>query len=220
MPSAVAGLIVPSLKNRANPSAFGSRDDFAADGGVMLHRVEENEVNMKKIIFTAIGTRGDVRPVIQLSKYIRDNYSITVIAPPENEKEVKENGLGFLPIGEKYSTIIERNDLKYYQKQIELQFDLYHENYKAADIIVGASLFFAGRTISELYKKPYYHIFYSPQVIPQKELPPPGAKEITENKLRNMMLWKKHYIETNVIYKGSINKKRKEYNMSNHSCPK
>ena len=169
---------------------------------------------MKKVIFTAIGTRGDVRPVIQLARELKTANEVLIVAPPENEKDAARAGVPFLPIGMNFASLVELHNLRTFRQQVALQFTHYHEEYQSADLIVGVSLFFAGRTLAEYFRKPYYHMFYTPQVIPNGVLPPPGARNMTERANKNRMLWKRHYRESNFIYGRVINEQREALGLS------
>jgi vancomycin aglycone glucosyltransferase len=165
---------------------------------------------VKNVVIGAIGTAGDVRPIIEICRQIQRTCRITLVAPPENEPDLLGLDISFRPLGDPFNDVVARKDLGYYREQISLQFGQHQECYEEADAIVGVSLFFAGRTLAEKYGKPYRHVFYSPQVIPSSRLTPPSAKRITRRLPVNALLWRKHRAEANIIYRRLINTQRQE----------
>jgi UDP:flavonoid glycosyltransferase YjiC (YdhE family) len=163
---------------------------------------------MKNICLAAIGTRGDVMPVLSLAKLLTGQNKVTVICPPGNRQPVHEQNLQYLEIGDDFSDVVKAGNLPYFREQVELQFNLHHDAYKNADLIIGAGLFYSGRTIAESLNKKYYHIFYTPQVLKSKLHAPPGSKNPFGNQLTNRLLWFKSIRENDLILKKLIDRQR------------
>jgi len=169
---------------------------------------------VKKVVIGAIGTAGDVRPIIEICRRIQSTCQITLVAPPENAPDLVDLDISFKPIGDPFGDVVARHDLKYYRQQIGLQFTQYQRCYEDCDALVGASLFFAGRSLSERYGKPYRHVFYTPQVIPSVRVTPPSAKRVTRRVAMNALLWRKHQAEANIIYRRVINTQRQRLGLA------
>ena len=88
---------------------------------------------MKKIVITAVGTRGDIRPAIQLAKTLAKKNDVTIIAPPENEPDAIAAAINFLQLGMNYSSLVEKHDLGLYRQQVAVQFNTHHDVYEKAD---------------------------------------------------------------------------------------
>jgi vancomycin aglycone glucosyltransferase len=169
---------------------------------------------MKKICIAAIGTRGDVFPALSLVKLLNNDNKVTVICSPENKQLFQQYNIDFFAIGDDFTEVVRAGDLNYFRKQIETQFDACREIYKEADVIIGAGLFYAGRTIAEYFGKKYYHLFYTPQVLKSNLYAPPGNKRPFRNKISNKLLWLKNFVENDFIFKELINIKRKELGLT------
>lgn len=169
---------------------------------------------MKKICVAVTGTRGDVFPVLSLIELIKKNNDVKAVSSPENASLFREQNIDFFPTGADFAEVVKSGDLNQYRRQVETQFDSYREIYEETDMIIGAGLFYAGRTLAEHFGKKYYHLFYTPQVLKSNLYAPPGNKRPYRNKMRNKLLWFKNYTENNYILKRLINKKREELGLT------
>ena len=119
---------------------------------------------MKEICIAAIGTRGDVFPALALANTLAGENRITIVTSPDHLQMFKPYCDCCFTVGEDFSKVAGSGDIALYRRQIALQFALHRDVYQSADVIVGAGLFYAGRTLAEYFAKQYYHLFFTPQV--------------------------------------------------------
>jgi vancomycin aglycone glucosyltransferase len=168
---------------------------------------------MSRIVITAIGTRGDVGPGIFLARRLAGGVAggrreVVLVAPPENESAVRGASVDFMPIGTRFSDVVARGNLAEYREQIRLQFREHLDLYKSADLLVGISLFYAGRSIAEHLGLPYRHVFFTPQVFRSPSTTPPSARRMSRSHLVNNLLWQRHLAQEDFIVGRILNDER------------
>jgi len=169
---------------------------------------------MKKICIAAIGTRGDIVPMLALSKILADPAQITFVTSPDHIRLCRENHVACYPVGDDFSKVAGSGDIAYYRNQIREQFTAHRSVYENADVIIGGGLFYAGRTLAECFGKRYYHLFFTPQVLRSDQYAPAGVKEPFRGKAHNRLLWFKSITENNLILKSLINEQRKDLGLN------
>ena len=168
---------------------------------------------MSRIVITAIGTRGDVGPGIFLARRLAGGVAggrrdVVLVAPPENEPAVRGAGIDFRPIGTRFSDVVARGNLAEYREQIRLQFLEHLDLYKSADLLVGISLFYAGRSIAEHLGLPYRHVFFTPQVFRSSSTTPPSARRMSRSRLVNNLFWQRHLAQEDFVVGRIVNDER------------
>ncbi len=166
---------------------------------------------MSRIVITAIGTRGDVGPGIFLARRLAGaggTREVVLVAPPENESAARAAGVDFRPIGAKFCDVVARGSLSEYREQIRLQFREHLDLYRSADLLVGISLFYAGRSLAEHLGLPYRHVFFTPQVFRSPSTTPPSARRMSRSRLVNSLLWKGHLAQEDFVVGRIVNEER------------
>lgn len=164
---------------------------------------------MRRIAIGAVGTRGDVAPAIALGGMLAGSAEIVLVAPPENRAAAERSGLRFLALGQDFSGVVARGNLKEYREQIRLQFREHGAEFEAADAIIGFSLFYAGSSLAQRSGARYDHVFYTPQVFRSRILPPPSARDMSAPQTAIAAAWRRHEAQENFILKRLINDERK-----------
>lgn len=169
---------------------------------------------MKDICIAAIGTRGDIFPALALANTLGGENKIRIVTSPDHLRLFERYHHDCFAVGEDFSKVAGSGDIALYRKQIELQFASHRAVYKNADVIIGAGLFYAGRTLAEYFGKQYYHLFFTPQILKSDLYAPAGTKRPFRGKLHNRLLWMKSLGENDFILKALINGKRKELGLA------
>ena len=141
-----------------------------------------------KILFTAVGSRGDVQPMIALALEARQRgHSVQVGAPPDCASWVRSHNLDFAVIGcdiqawlKSNANVLSGNPLtmlrgmqRYFANELPLQFPAMAQAARGCDRLVVGGLAFAGSSVAELLGIPLLTIAYSGCVLPSKQHPPP-----------------------------------------------
>jgi vancomycin aglycone glucosyltransferase len=163
---------------------------------------------MSRTVIAAIGTRGDVGPGIFLAGRLAGAREVVLVAPPENEPAARRAGVDFRPIGARFSDVVARGNLAEYRQQIRLQFSEHFDLYRSADLLVGISLFYAGRSIAEHLGLPYRHVFFTPQVFRSPSTTPPSARRMSRSRLMNGLLWRLHFAQEDFVVGRIVNDER------------
>jgi len=189
---------------------------------------------MSRTVIAAIGTRGDVGPAIFLARKLASGVAdaaaggggpssggasggrrqVVLVAPPENESAVRAAGIDFRPLGARFSDVVARGSLAEYREQIRLQFREHLELYEGADMLVGFSLFYAGRALAATFGLPYRHVFFTPQVFPSPSTTPPSARRMSRSKFVNKLLWKGHLAQEDFVVGRLVNEERARLGLS------
>ena len=93
-------------------------------------------------------------------------------------------------------------------QQIRLQFREHLDLYRNADLLVGISLFYAGRSIAEHFGLPYRHVFFTPQVFRSPSTTPPSARRMSRSRLVNSLLWQRHLAQEDFVVGRIVNDER------------
>ncbi len=80
----------------------------------------------------------------------------------------------------------------------------------AADVVIGASLFIAGRSVAEACGKPYRHVLYCPQALPSAYHQPPIFPWSHCGSTANRALWWLHDRVVDFLYLSTLNSIRRE----------
>ncbi len=169
---------------------------------------------MKDICIAAIGTRGDIWPALALADILGKENRIRIVTSPDHLPLFEQYHGDCFSVGENFSKVAGSGDIALYRRQIGLQFTAHRAVYENADVIVGAGLFYAGRTLAEYFGKQYYHLFYTPQVLKSDLYAPVGTKRPFRGKLHNRLLWMKSLGESDFILKALINGMRRELGLA------
>lgn len=127
-----------------------------------------------RVLLSAIGSRGDVQPLVALALHLRDaGHDARVCAPPGFEELVTGFGLTFFPIG---------HDLRMGPRKVPggaagtaaAHFTTLRTATAGCDVIVGcAAMQIAGRSIAERRGIPYFYGAYAPVCLPSPQHSPP-----------------------------------------------
>jgi len=169
---------------------------------------------MKTICVAAIGTRGDCYPALALAGILRKENQIKILTSPDMVPLFRQQAYDCCPVGDDFSKVVGSRDIAYYRTQIEAQFDGCRTAVEGADVLVGAGLFYAGRTLAECFGKPYYHLFFTPQVLQSDAYAPPGIAKPFRGRMHNRLLWKKSFAESDFLLKALIDRKRGELGLA------
>ncbi|XXT21478.1 glycosyltransferase [Sorangium sp. So ce429] len=139
-----------------------------------------------RILFSTIGSRGDVQPLLALALELHAlGHEATFCVPPNFKEWVESFGMSCTPIGPDLRSMPSPppgvklpKPSPEQLRQIAAftvggQFQVLPEAAKGCDIIVAASgIQFATRSVAEMLKIPYVFVAYSPAVLPSPEYPP------------------------------------------------
>jgi UDP:flavonoid glycosyltransferase YjiC (YdhE family) len=130
----------------------------------------------------------------------RRGHAVTFCAPPDFERWVARHGLPFHPLGRSFQAFLTEIGTAYLRGLVKLRHDVPAEFARiaalvgGADVVVGASLHHAGRSLAEKAGIPYAHVIFSPPFV----LPPGGG---------NAGWWVTR-LAWNALFRRSMNRQR------------
>nr|ADN68481.1 SorF [Sorangium cellulosum] len=184
-----------------------------------------------KILFSTIGSRGDVQPLLALALELRAlGHEATFCVPPNFKEWVESFGMRCTPIGPDLRNLpspppgvkLPKPTLEQRRQFAAFtllgQFQVLPEAAKGCDLIVAASAIqVAARSVAEMLKIPYVFVAYSPAVLPSPEYPP--AKMLTHYPQGlpaavNHNLWRKDALEMDEPFGPTLNEQRAKLGLS------
>jgi vancomycin aglycone glucosyltransferase len=157
-----------------------------------------------KIALAAVGTSGDVRPIIALGLKLRARGDNVVIgAPPNFEAHVRRCGLSFHPVGIDVQADVAESAARFMGKPFRaLQYTVTAElamlpsqhaclleAAKGCDRLLCGGYLFVGPTVAEILGIPYAHVFHVPQVLKSSCHPPVQTPWLNLPRIGNRMSW-------------------------------
>ena len=192
------------------------REPGGERGGALRGRLRAGrEPVVSRIVIAAVGTRGDIGPAPFLARRLsvvaesgRGGREVVLVAPPENEAAARATGVEFRPLGAPFAQVVAAGSLSFYREQIRRQFVDHLDAYRGADLLVGVSLFYAGRSLAEHLDVPYRQVFFTPQVFRSRSSTPPSARRMSRSAFLNGLLWRRHVAREDFTVGTVVNAER------------
>jgi len=148
-----------------------------------------------KIVIVTQGSLGDIRPFLAIGLAFQKQGDDVTVCAPENFRELfTSHGFSYHPAGLNFQTVLskpeaeeseknsrKKNVIQLVVQSISDQFKILPSVAKDAKLIIGNGLDFAGRSVAEYYKIPYFMIspmplafkskYHAPMTIPVQNLP-------------------------------------------------
>ncbi len=173
-----------------------------------------------RIALSAIGTRGDVQPMLALGLALRARgHDVRMCAPPDFRDLVYDVGLPFVAVGHDVHELltvqcpdIARNPLaplRVMDDIIRHQFDDLRKGCEGAEVLVGAGIQTAGPSIAEQLGIPYFYTAYCPVVLRSREHPAPVFQRQDRPGWVNRLSWWACERFFNLAMRRTVNRERK-----------
>ena len=187
-----------------------------------------------RVLFSTIGSRGDVQPVVALASHLKAlGHEVRVCAPPDFREWIEGLGIPMTSVGPEVRRFAvsrptatkPQNPLTAEQRRqmaeatVATQFETLSSAAQGCDVIVAATtLQVAARSVAEKFGIPYVFAAYSPVVLPSPHhapppLPPlPGQAPPTTND--NGELWAQDAARFNELFGAAVNAHRASLGLS------
>lgn len=158
-----------------------------------------------RITLAAVGSRGDIQPMIALSQaLVRRGHVPRLCAPPNFERWVRDHGIDFAPLGldmqawlAENARYLSGNPLtllrglrKYLDEQLPRQFGALVDAATGSDALVFGGLAFSAPSVAEKLGIPVVAVAYSTSVLPARIHPPPMVPWHGLPRWVNALLWR------------------------------
>ncbi len=176
-----------------------------------------------RVVLAAVGSRGDVQPMLALAQALAARGHVPVIAAPPNfESWVRSLSFEFAPVGRDMQAflaedpgVLTGNPLKgataaarYFSSQIPVQADQLKAACGGADALLWAGLALMAPSVAELLRLPVLGVFYTTCLIPSAMHPPTTIPRHGMPHWINRMLWKVHRPISQRVLGGPVNAAR------------
>jgi len=157
-----------------------------------------------RALLSAVGTRGDVQPIVALGSRVRElGHEVRLCVPPNFVEWARGLGFEAVPVGVEMRAPPSRAPLTEEQlrKLRESMPDLITDQFESVgaaaagcDVILGGNAHqYAARSIAEVRGVPYFTALYAPVAVPSPDhAPPPGpgqAWELGGDAATNLQRW-------------------------------
>ncbi len=157
-----------------------------------------------KVLICAIGSRGDVQPMVVLGEALKARgHGVRIAAPPNFRAFVERAGLSFVPCGADTAQLIEDNrrlaeappwraipgQFALLRRESERQMRELLSDTEPVDVVVAAGLAFGGRSLAARQNAVYTFVCYTLAGIPDDAYPPAAIPIFGLPRWGNRLLW-------------------------------
>jgi len=172
-----------------------------------------------RIALSAVGTRGDVQPMLALGLALRERgHDVRLCAPPDAHDRTFDAGLPFFPVGpdvHEMVTVTCRDmvrkplaPLRVMDEMVRFQFDDLRKACEGAEVLVGGGMQLAAPSISEYLGIPYFYAAYCPAVLRSREHPFPMFAKQGRSGAANLLSWWASERFFDWVLLGRVNRER------------
>ncbi len=178
-----------------------------------------------RILFSTIGTRGDVQPLVALASHLKAlGHEVRLCIPPDFREWIEGLGIPVTPIGpnvrnfaasratatqpRKPLTAEQRREMA--EATVATQFETLTSSAQGYDVIVAATaLQVAARSVAEKLGIAYVFAAYAPVVLPSPDhAPPPLPGQPPTPTNNNSELWAQDAARFNELFGAAVNARR------------
>lgn len=181
-----------------------------------------------RVLFSTIGSRGDVQPVVALASHLQAlGHEVRLCVPPDFRDWIESLGIPVIPIGpevRKFAasrptatqpqmllTIEQRRQMA--EATVATQFETLTSAAQSCDVIVAATaLQMAARSVAEKMRIPYVFAAYAPVVLPSPHHAPPPlpplAGQVAPTATDNNQLWAQDAARFSDLFGRAVNARR------------
>ena len=180
-----------------------------------------------RVLFSTIGSRGDVQPLVALASHLKVlGHEVRICAPPDFREWIESLGIPATPIGPEVRRFAASKPMatqvpnppapeqrsRMAEETVATQFETVTAAAQGRDIIVAATaLQIAARSVAEKMGIRYIFVAYSPVVLPSSHHPPPlpplpGEAQPPTND--NQELWARDAARFNALFGAALNAHR------------
>lgn len=169
-----------------------------------------------RILLSAVGTRGDVQPILALATQIRAfGHEPRLCIPPNFVQQAKKLGFDPIPVGIEMRAPRKERPPPSVSALITDQFDVVGAAAQGCDLIVaGGAHQYAARSAAELHGLPYAVTVYAPVAIPSLDLPPPGQPAACNDTESNSHAWREYRLAWNNRALEEVNDNRASWGLA------
>ena len=139
-----------------------------------------------RVLVGAFGTRGDVQPMLALSRSLEARgHAVRLAVPPNSMALARDAGFEAIPVGLDYEDISRRAAtgsirelltlIPLLREEVRTQIGALEQHTAGVDLVVGSSVFAVGAVFAEVLRKPYVYFAFCPQLLASSDHPSPAV---------------------------------------------
>jgi vancomycin aglycone glucosyltransferase len=176
-----------------------------------------------KVVIVTQGSLGDIRPFIAIGvSFRKQGHQITFCAPKNFQSLFSNYDFSYYPVGINFQSLTDNNKpqndkkqvMQLLQQSISDQFNLLSKITKDANLIIGNGLDFAGRSIAEYHKVPYFLIVPMPLAFKSKYHAPMSIPFQKRPSWLNIFFWWINEVVSKSVFGKKINQYRLKLGLS------
>jgi UDP:flavonoid glycosyltransferase YjiC (YdhE family) len=173
------------------------------------------------VLIAAVGSRGDVQPMLALALALRARgHVVRFCAPPNFAPWIAGLGLDFRPLGldmqgflAEIGPAVHRGALLL-RSDVQAQFEALAPLVADADVILGASVHCAGLSYARKLGLPYAYVLYSPSLLPSAHHPSPTCRPQRLPRWVNRATWWLNDRLWNLMFRRPLNQARRRLGLA------
>jgi vancomycin aglycone glucosyltransferase len=179
-----------------------------------------------RVVLAAVGSRGDVQPMVALAQgFLARGHVPIIAAPPNFGTWVRSFGFGFAPVGvdiqvflAEHSDALTSNPVKmlretsrFFNEQIPLQAKQLTPVCEEADAVLYGGLAIVAPTVADHVKLPVLGVLYTSCMLPSSQHPPANIPWHGLPNWMNDLLWRAIRLLTDSLVLDSLNSVRASF---------
>jgi vancomycin aglycone glucosyltransferase len=177
---------------------------------------EPMKIGHMNILLAAVGSRGDVQPMLALALQLRERgHTIQFCAPPNFESWIASYRLPFRGLGRDFQAFLAEigsdvhRGMAALRDDIRQQFEQMADLAAKADLILGASVHCAGLSFGQKLGVPYAYVMYTPSLLPSRDHPAPTCPIFGLPRWFNRFTWWTTELVWNALFRKPLNRERR-----------
>jgi len=177
-----------------------------------------------KVLIAVQGTRGDVYPMLALTRFLRRaGHAVHIAAPPDFQNEARATGATFEPLGPNMRELLiesaaalEQGGLPFLRRlrewgraTLEEQFRVLPAAIEGMDFVLSAGPIFAAASAAELHGVPFRFVAYAPAILPSAAHSPAFFPFQARHRWLNRLLWRSAAAILDLTARRELNRARR-----------
>ncbi len=177
----------------------------------------------KTIVFSPVGTEGDIRPMACLARAARDaGHEVRLLVSPDHLDLCRSLGMEAVSVGRSSAPEMEKlgkagngKPLQAMKTMLALLRENCRDNFaemprylEGADLLVASIIHFASHSLSEKFRVSLCVAGHVPLLVPSRHHPPPGVANFGLPRFVNALLWKLNSRMVDFAMRSTLDRER------------
>ena len=176
-----------------------------------------------RVVLAAIGSRGDIEPMVALALGLRDRgHAVEICGSPNGRWLAARESIPFVDVGVDLKEFARANArllvdrpgdaaraaARLIEGVLSAQIDTLPERVAGADLLVGSSVTAGAESVAEAYGVPFRMVLFTPQMLPSREHPPASVAQHRLPGWLNRLCWWATETSLDLLVKRALGRHR------------